>query len=358
MYFDYVIVGAGIAGAVMARRLAEEKDASILIVDKNSFVGGFCFDYRNQDGIIIHKYGPHIFRTDNEKVWSFLSRFTDWYDYQHKVKIYIGGKLYPMPINLDTVNSFLNENFTAETLSQYFERQKKKYDEITNVKEVVESQIGTLFYDNFFKNYTQKQWGVAPEELPPEIVSRIPIRSNRDDRYFTVKYQGIPVNGYTEMIKKILDHTNIKIMLNTEFEEIKSQITYSKLYYSGSIDEFYNFKLGKLPYRCVKFKFERYEKEWYQSAGVINYPNDYEYTRITEFKHFLPHHTHATVIAKEYPSWNGDSSYPIPTGQNRDLYHKYQALSKDDNIAFIGRLGEYQYYSMDQIVDKILNMSL
>lgn len=358
MHFDYVIVGAGIAGAVTARRLVEERNESVLVIDKNSFVGGFCFDYRNQDGIIIHKYGPHIFRTNNERVWSFLSRFTEWYDYQHKVKAYVGGKLYTMPINLDTINEFLNEKYTAETLEQYFDRQSKKFAEITNVKEVVESQIGSLFYNNFFKNYTEKQWGSKPEELPPEIVSRVPIRSNRDDRYFTDKYQGIPLNGYTAMIKNVLDHRNIKIMLNTTFEDIRSQISYDKLYYSGSIDEFYGYKLGKLPYRCVKFKTERYEKEWYQPVAVINYPNDYDYTRITEFKHFLPYHTNATVIAKEFPSWHGDISYPIPTKQNINKYKEYLELNKEDNVAFIGRLGEYQYYSMDQIVDKILGLSL
>lgn len=229
---------------------------------------------------------------------------------------------------------------------------------MSNVKEAVEGSVGQIFYEAFFKSYTQKQWGIDPEELPASIISRIPFRTNRDNRYFTVKYQGIPRYGYTAMMHNMLNHSNIKLLLNTDFREICNDIIYDRLYYSGSVDEFFHYKYGKLPYRCVSFKFETYNMAQYQPVAVVNYPNDYDYTRITEFKHFTNKEVNCTVIAKEFSSDVGDPAYPIPVTENLELYEKYKSLLRDDHTIFIGRLGLYKYFSMDQIVESVLNMKL
>ena len=357
MKVQNVIVGAGIAGITLARRLAEEKNQSVLIIERRSHIGGYCFDYREEEGILIHKYGPHIFRTDSKKVYDYLSRFTSWIDYQHKVLSYVGGKLFPMPINLDTVNSFLNTSYTSEDVMDYFNRVKMNKDNINSVQDIIESQVGELFYRAFFENYTRKQWGVSPADLPKEIVSRIPIRNNRDDRYFTVPYQGIPKNGYTEMMAGMLDHPNIHVMLNTDFSWAKGEILFDRLFYSGSIDEFYDYRFGKLPYRCVSFQLEKLNCAFYQPVAVVNYPNDYDYTRITEFKHFTNQKSEHSVIAKEYSSGSGDPSYPIPEKANRKLYEKYKNL-ETKSVTFIGRLGQYRYYSMDQVIADIFKIDI
>lgn len=358
MKVDIVIVGAGIAGVTLARRYAEEKNASVLIVEKRNYIGGYCSDYYDHNGFCIHKFGPHIFRTNDKITYDYLSRFTKWYDYQHKVLSYVGGNFYPMPINLDTVNKFTGEAFTSNTVLNYFEQIKTTPKTLDNVKDIVESQVGPLFYDAFFKEYTTKQWGIKPEKLPPSIIARIPIRTNRDDRYFTVRYQGIPANGYSAMMRNIADHPNIKILLNTNYREIKDDITCEKVFYSGSIDEYFNYCFGKLPYRCVTFRLEEYDIDYYQPVAVVNYPNDYDYTRITEFKYFTNTQSTKTVIAKEYSSCEGEPSYPIPLEENLVLYQKYVEFAQKTNVSFIGRLGQYRYFSMDQIVQDTLQMLL
>lgn len=358
MKTDIIIVGAGIAGITLARRYAEEENKHVLIVERRPHIGGYCYDYIDKNGICIHKHGPHIFRTDNQQTYKFLSRFTEWNDYQHKVLSYVGGHYYPMPINLDTVNLFTGGNYNEESVLSYFERVRTTPDVIANVKDAVESQIGSQFYEAFFKEYTAKQWGASPEELPASIISRIPIRGNRDNRYFSVRYQGIPKQGYTAMLNNMINHPNIHILLNTDYNKIKSELISDKVYYSGSIDEYYDYCYGKLPYRCVSFKLEEYDKNYYQPVAVVNYPNDYDYTRITEYKHFVKAATSKTVIAKEYPGAEGDPSYPIPIKENQVLYQRYRELADGKNISFIGRLGQYKYFSMDQIVENILQMQI
>lgn len=351
------VVGGGIAGSVIARRLAEEMGCQVCVVEKRNYIGGYCYDYRDENGILIHRHGPHIFRTGSEKVWAFLSRFTDWEDYQHKVLANVNGHYYPMPINLDTVNGYLGTRYTSENVGSYFEAHKTKPAEIKSVKDVIESQIGPEFYHAFFEKYTEKQWGLPCEELPPEIVARIPIRKDRDDRYFTHHYQAMPKEGYTKMIQNILDHPNIHILLNTDYKSIEDGIKCEHVYYSGPIDEYYDYRYGKLPYRSVTFKLETYPIEQYQPAAVVNYPNNYDYTRITEFKHFYHNKTANTVIAKEFPGSDGDPSYPIPTKENIKLYNKYASIP-NETVTFIGRLGEYRYYSVDQIVERLLELPI
>lgn len=358
MQVDSVIVGAGISGIVLARRLAEEKNEKVLLVERKSHVGGYCYDYRDETGMLIHKYGPHIFRTSDESVYKYLSRFTEWEEYQHKVLAYVGGEYYPMPINLDTVNKFLGTTYTSENVKEYFESVKTNPEEVLNVKDSVESQIGTEFYDAFFKNYTEKQWGNSPENLPRSIVSRIPIRENRDDRYFTNKYQFMPKEGYTKMFLEMLKHPNIMLLTNTDYKSIKGQVECKRIFYSGTIDEFYDYKFGKLPYRCVDFTIEKYNLEYYQKVAVVNYPNDYGFTRITEFKHFYRYgKSEDTKIMKEYSSGEGEPSYPIPLKENEQLYMKYK-MEDNGNTVFVGRLGKYKYISMDQAVSDILKMTL
>ena len=341
----------------MARRIAEEKNQEVLVIEKRNYIGGYCNDYRAENGILIHRHGPHIFRTESEHVWKFLSRFTKWENYQHKVLTNVNGGYYPMPINLDTVNGFLGANYTSENVMEYFDTHRTHPETIGNVRDVIESQIGSEFYHAFFEKYTEKQWGTLPENLPPEIVARIPIRQNRDDRYFTHKYQAMPRDGYTQMIANILDHPRIHVLLNTDFRDMKDDVCGAYIYYSGPVDEYYDFRYGKLPYRSVSFEFEILPCEFYQPTAVVNYPNNYDYTRITEFKHFYRVKTDYTVVAKEYPGSDGDPSYPIPTKANRELYDCYASIP-NENVTFIGRLGEYRYYSMDQIVQNILNMEL
>lgn len=357
MKTDVVVVGCGIAGSVLARRLAEETQAKVLIIEKRDTIGGDCYDYYNEDGILIHQHGPHIFRTNSKAVWDYLSRFTEWEDYQHKVLANVNGQYYPIPINLDTVNQFLGTSYTAENVGEYFDNNRTSTVAVNNVREQIESQIGPAFYHAFFEQYTEKQWGLSCEGLPPEIVARIPIRKNRDDRYFTHKYQALPKAGYTRMIQKILDHPSIHILLNTEYRDIQDEINSGHIYYSGSIDEYYNYQYGKLPYRSVSFKFETLPIDEFQPVAVVNYPNNYDYTRITEFKHFYRYKRTNTVIAKEYPGGGGEPSYPIPIKENIALYEKYRAIPNNE-VTFIGRLGEYKYYSMDQIVSNILDMKL
>ncbi len=355
---NVLVVGAGIAGAVTARRLAEENGHHVLIVEKRDHIGGYCYDYRSEEGILVHKYGPHIFRTQSKKVWDYLSRFTQWHDYQHKVLANVNGHFYPMPINLDTVNRFLGTNYSSKEAEEFFARSRTASGTIHSVKDVIESQIGPEFYHAFFEGYTEKQWGAPCEQLPAEIVARIPIRSGRDDRYFIHKYQAMPKDGYTQMIRRILDHPNIHVLLNTDYRQIKDLGGFSHIYCSAPIDEYYDYRYGRLPYRGVRFEFFTLPCKQYQPVAVVNYPNNYDYTRITEFKHFYINNTKNTVIAKEYPGGGTlEPSYPIPTEENKELYQKYSRLA-DEATTFIGRLGEYRYYSIDQIVESILGMEL
>ncbi|MDK2789030.1 MAG: UDP-galactopyranose mutase [Epulopiscium sp.] len=360
MYIQNVVVGAGFAGAVIARRIAEEKNQKVLIIEKHSHIAGHAHDRYNEYGILIHQYGPHIFHTNNKRVWDWLSRFTDWYLYQHRVLAYVDGMKIPLPISIETINRLYNLNLNSDEVEAWLESQAEDIAEIKNAEDFIISEAGRDIYEKFFKNYTFKQWGRYPKELMPDVIKRIPIRKNRDTRYFSDRYQGLPKYGYTEMFKKILDHPNIFIMLNTNWFDIREQVQYEKLYFTGPIDAFYNYRFGQLGYRSVRFEYETYfGKGFYQETGVVNYPNDYDFTRITEYKHLTGQNTPDTTIAKEYSSAEGEPFYIIPDEMNTQNAQRYfDHAAKEKNVFFIGRLAEYKYYNMDQVVEKVLSLEL
>jgi len=353
--FDYLIVGAGFAGSVLAERLANGSGKKVLICDKRPHIAGNAFDYYNDDGILIHKYGPHIFHTNSADVFEYLSRFTEWREYQHRVLASVDGMQLPIPINLDTINKLYGLNLTAFEVEEFFEKLAEKCDVIRTSEDVVVSKVGRELYEKFFRNYTRKQWGLDPSELDASVTARVPTRTNRDDRYFTDSYQAMPKHGYTRMFEKMLNHPNIKIMLNCDYREIASQIGYREMIYTGPIDQFFDYRYGKLPYRSLEFKHETHDTETFQTAPVINYPNEQAFTRITEFKYLTGQEHKKTSIVYEFPQATGDPYYPIPRKENAAIYAKYKALADiAQNVHFVGRLATYKYYNMDQIVAQAL----
>lgn len=357
MKVDFLVVGAGLAGCTIAERIASQLDKRILLVEQRNHIGGSAYDYYNDDGILLQKYGPHIFHTNSQEVWDYLHNFTEWNGYVHKVLAKVNGKEVYLPINLDSMELLYNRVFTPEELKEYFEKQKVILPEIKNARDVVVSQVGVELYELFFKNYTKKQWGVYPEELDPQVTRRFPVRLNRDTRYFTDTYQGIPKFGFTKMFEKMLNNRNIRILLNTDYKEILDSVKFNKLIFTGPIDYFFNYIYNKLPYRSLDFKFETIEMENFQNAAVVNYPNDFDYTRVTEFKHFYFQKHYKTTICYEYPKEEGDPYYPIPMHESMRTYQEYrEEADKLKNVYFIGRLAEYKYLNMDQVVERALRL--
>lgn len=348
-----LIIGAGITGAVCARMLGESGH-KITVLEKRPYIGGNCYDYKNENGIFIHKYGPHIFRTDNETLWAFLSSFTAWQPYHHKVEAYVDGKFLPVPFNLNSLSIAFGDK-AAEIENKLLKR--FNYDQKVLVLELLKEDdsdikaLGQFIYEKIFKNYTLKQWGLNLQALSPQVAAQVPVIITKKDGYFTEKYQAIPLNGYTKLFKNLLAHPNITVKLNAAFKQGDEQ-GFDEVIYTGLIDEFFGFKYGALPYRSLTFKAETLHYEGFkQNTAVVNYPNDYDYTRITEYKHFLPVKTDKTVLVYEYPLAykNGENEpyYPIPTSENEELYKKYLAeAEKLKNFHFAGRLGAYKYYNM------------
>lgn len=355
--FDYLIVGAGFAGSVLAERLASQSNQKILIIDTRSHIGGNAYDHYNEDGILVHKYGPHIFHTNSRDVFEYLSQFTEWRPYEHRVKASVDGQLVPIPINLDTVNRLYGLNLTSFQLEEFFASIAEKIECIRTSEDVVISKVGRELYQKFFRNYTRKQWDMDPSELDKSVTARVPTRTNRDDRYFTDSYQAMPLHGFTKMFEKMLSHPNIKIMLNTDYREIVDVIPYRKMIYTGPIDLFFNYCYGKLPYRSLKFKHETINKPLHQTAPVVNYPNEHLYTRVTEFKYLTGQEHNKTSIVYEYPRAEGDPYYPIPRTENAELYKQYKALADaTPEVHFVGRLATYKYYNMDHVVAQALKV--
>ncbi len=355
--FDYLIVGAGFAGSVLAERLAAGSNKKVLICDKRPHIGGNAYDHYNEAGILIHKYGPHIFHTNSREVFEYLSRFTEWRPYQHRVRASVDGQIVPIPINLDTINTLYGLNLTSFEVEEFFRKVAEPVEQVRTSEDVVVSRVGRELYEKFFRNYTRKQWGLDPSELDASVTSRVPTRTNRDDRYFTDTYQAMPLHGFTRMFENMLDHPNIKIMLNCDYREIEKEIPFREMIYTGPVDTYFNYCYGKLPYRSLEFKHVTHDTDIYQSAPVVNFPNEQLYTRVTEFK-YLTGQVHAkTSIVYEFPKAQGDAYYPVPRKENAELYAKYKALADATlDVHFVGRLATYKYYNMDQIVAQALTV--
>jgi UDP-galactopyranose mutase len=353
--FDYLIVGAGFAGSVLAERLAAGSNKKVLICDKRPHIGGNAYDHYNDAGILVHKYGPHIFHTNSREVFEYLSRFTEWRPYQHRVRASVDGQIVPIPINLDTINSLYGLSLTSFEVEEFFKKVAEPVERIRTSEDVVVSKVGRELYEKFFRNYTVKQWGLDPSELDASVTSRVPTRTNRDDRYFTDSYQAMPLNGYTRMFENMLDHPNIKIMLNCDFREIEKEIPFREMIYTGPVDSYFDYCYGKLPYRSLEFKHETHDTAVYQQAPVVNYPNEQLYTRVTEFKYLTGQEHSKTSIVYEFPKAQGDEYYPVPRKENTELYARYKALADTTpDVHFVGRLATYKYYNMDQIVAQAL----
>lgn len=354
--FDYLIVGAGFAGSVLAERLASQLNKKVLLIDKRNHIAGNAYDCYNEDGLLIHKYGPHIFHTNALAIVEYLSQFTAWRQYQHHVLASVDGQLVPLPINLDTINTLYGSNFNAFQLEEFFASVGEPREQIRTSEDVVISKVGRELYEKFFRNYTRKQWGLDPSELDASVTARVPTRTNRDARYFTDTYQVMPLHGYTRMFERMLDHPNIKLMLKTDYQEIQEFVPYKELIYTGPIDEFFHYCYGRLPYRSMDFELQTIDTPVYQPAAVVNYPNNYAYTRITEFKYLTGQEHRKTSIVYEYPRAQGDPYYPIPQPKNMDLYKQYKVLAEaTEGVYFVGRLATYKYYNMDQVVAQALS---
>src|SRR5579875_1282939 len=353
--FDYLSVGAGFAGSVLAERLATQLDARVLIIDKRNHIAGNAYDYYNDAGILVHKYGPHIFHTNSEKVFDYLSRFTAWRPYEHRVLSSVDGQLLPMPINLDTLNRLYGLQLTCQDVDIFLSSLATPRAQIKTSEDVVVSKVGKDLYEKFFRNYTRKQWGLDPSELDASVTSRVPVRNTRDDRYFTDRFQAMPAHGYTRMFENLLDHPNIRIMLNTDYNAIKDEVRFRELIFTGPVNEYFDYCYGRLPYRSLRFEHQTVDRPQYQAAPVVNYPNEHAYTRITEFKYLTGQEHSKTSIVFEYPRAEGDPYYPIPQPKNAELYQKYKAMADAlPNVHFVGRLGTYKYYNMDQVVAQAL----
>jgi UDP-galactopyranose mutase len=354
--FDWLVIGAGFAGSVIAERLASQRDEQVLLVDRRPHIGGNAYDRYDEAGILIHQYGPHIFHTNSQMIFDHLSQFTEWRPYEHRVLANVDRMLLPIPINLDTVNRLYGLNLSSEELERWFAEQAEPVEEIRTSEDVVVSKVGRELFKKFFEGYTKKQWGVYPCELDKSVTARVPTRTNHDDRYFTDDFQFMPAGGYTRMFERMVSHPNIKIMVQTDYSEIKKEIPYRRVVYTGPVDEFFGFRLGKLPYRSLNFQHVTLNKEWHQPVAVVNYPQTEKYTRVTEYKHLTGQASPKTSITYEYPSDIGDPYYPVPRAENQDLYKKYEALAlATRDVWFVGRLATYRYYNMDQVVGQALS---
>lgn len=357
--YDYLIVGAGFAGSVLAERLASQHGARILLIDRRPHIGGNAYDERNEAGILYHKYGPHIFHTNSDQVWDYLSQFTKWRPYEHRVRAIVRDRLVPIPINRTTLNELFGLDLkTDDEAADYLEKRAEPVDDIRTSEDVVINAVGRELYELFFQGYTRKQWGLDPSELDKQVTSRIPTRTNTDDRYFSDTHQAMPLHGYTAMFERMLDHPLIDRKVGTDFRDIKERAheVADHIIYTGPIDEYFDFSFGKLPYRSLKFDHRTLEEEWHQPVAVVNYPSpDVPYTRVSEYKHLTGQEAPVTTITYEYPSAEGDPYYPIPRAENQALYKRYEALADStEGVTFVGRLATYRYYNMDQIVGQAL----
>lgn len=352
--YDVLVVGAGFAGSVLAERLAAGSGKRVLLIDRRPHLGGNAYDHEDESGILIHKYGPHIFHTNSDQVFAYLSRFTDWRGYEHRVLASVDGKLVPLPINLDTIRMLYGADLQPEEMECFLAARREPVEHVRTSEDVVVSKIGRELYEKFFQGYTRKQWGLDPSELDASVAARIPTRTNHDDRYFTDKHQAMPAQGYTAMFQNMVKHPLIDVALETDYADVDAS-HYDELVYTGTVDSFFDYRYGRLPYRSLRFEFEHHKTPVYQPTGTVNYPNEFDYTRVTEFKHLTGQESDSTTICFEYPGAEGDPYYPIPRPANAALYDRYRALADaTENVHFVGRLATYKYYNMDQVVAQAL----
>jgi UDP-galactopyranose mutase len=355
--FDWLVVGAGFAGSVIAERLASQLDAKVLVVDKRNHVGGNAYDRYDASGLLIHQYGPHIFHTNAERIYRHLSQFTEWRSYEHRVLAHVDGQLLPIPINRTTLNRLYGLNLTTEEETEDFLAQRAEpIDEVKTSEDVVLARVGRDLYEKFFRGYTRKQWGLDPSELDKAVTARVPTRANTDDRYFSDTYQVMPAGGYTRMFERMLKHPNIKVLLQTDYRDVQHLIPFKRMVFTGPIDEFFDYRFGRLPYRSLAFEHVTLQEEWHQPVAVVNYPQDRDYTRVTEYKHLTGQSHPHTSLTYEYPSNTGDPYYPVPRADNQLRFKEYERLAhaKAKDVVFIGRLATYRYYNMDQVVGQAL----
>lgn len=359
--FDDLVVGAGFAGAVMAERLASQLGRKVLVIDKRDHIAGNAFDYFDDAGVLIHKYGPHIFHTNSAKVYDYLSQFTDWLPYEHKVLASVGGLLVPVPINRTTVNKLYGLSLASDADCQaYFDSVSVPIDELKTSEDSVIAKVGPDLYEKLFRGYTRKQWELDPRDLHASVTARIPVRTNDDDRYFTDKYQEIPAEGYTAMFGRMLSHRNIEVRTGVDFFDCRDALAYDHLVWTGPIDAYFDNQFGPLPYRSLEFEMETIETpggELVFPVAQINEPcEDVPYTRRTEFRHITGQLNEFTTIATEFSCSSGDPYYPIPRDSNRRLFKRYRALAdRLEGVTFVGRLANYQYLNMDQVTAQALS---
>lgn len=361
-----LVVGCGLAGAVIAERIASQKGEEVLIIDQREHIAGNVYDYRDANGINIHKYGPHVFHTKNKEVWGYLSQFTEWHYFMYRVKAVIDGIETIIPFNLNSIQQVfppsLAKRLEKKLLAIFPYNKKIPILELRKQDDPDLQFLANYVYEKVFLGYTIKQWGVTPEEQDPSVSGRVPVFISRDNRYFQDAYQAIPKDGYTKMVGRMLDHPCIAVQLHTRYQEIKGSISYDRLFYTGPIDEFFDYELGELPYRSLHFDFIEYDCSFYQSGPQINYPENYDFTRAVEYKYYLDDLSDKTVVSFEYPEAfkldKNERYYPIPDKKNQSLYEQYLEKGKKEcpNVCFLGRLGEYKYYNMDEVILKILSV--
>ena len=356
--FDYLIVGAGFAGAVLAERLASQLGKTCLVVDRRRHIAGNCYDDYTDTGVLIHQYGPHYFRTNSDRIKDYLSQFTEWHPVDYKILSWTNGRFWQFPINLNTFEQILGRPSDSGEMEAYFAERRVPIANPANSEEVIISQVGTELYEQFFKNYTRKQWNLDPKELDASVCGRIPIRTNRDDRYLSDQFQALPKAGYTRMFERMLEHPNIKLLLQADYRELLPHVRFGHLVYTGMIDEYFDFQFGHLPYRSLRFEVENLDQEFFQPAMQVNYPNDHAFTRIVEIKHATGQKTQVTSIVREFPELfipGREAYYPVPNPASNTLYQQYAEMAaREPNVSFIGRLATYKYYNMDQVVGMAL----
>ncbi len=352
--YDWLVVGAGFAGSVLASQLARVRGDRVLVIDRRDHIGGNAFDGLDDAGILTHRYGPHIFHTNSAAVFDFLSAFTEWRFYEHRVLGRVDGMLVPIPINLDTVNRLYGLDLTSAELEDWFAARAEPVAEMRTSEDVVVSRVGRELYEKFFRHYTRKQWGLDPSQLDKAVTARVPVRTNQDDRYFTDSHQFMPRDGYTAMFARMLDHPNITVSTGTDFRSLPRSVAGNTVW-TGPVDEYFGHRFGKLPYRSLRFQHETRDVEQFQAVGTVNYPQDEAYTRITEYKHLTGQVHPRTSLTYEYPSDVGDPYYPIPNAETQALYKRYEALADaTPDTWFVGRLATYRYMNMDQVVAQAL----